>query len=161
MEGKYDIVQLDWIYTSRMLQEIIILNRSEEVETDIEASIECEAHNVETEKVEVETNYTFPPEVLNDLRVEGHCPCHEVYPPHHKAGPIQRLGLHHDHSHEGLGGVYPRRSGICGDGDMAGLDGADGDREVALVLHADVRDLVENAGVIQLERDSHLIFISE
>jgi len=70
MDGKEDVRRCDWKNSSRVLRVIFSLYGVDPEEGDVEASVEGEPDQVEGEKVKVEADHAFPPEVFHNLRPE-------------------------------------------------------------------------------------------
>jgi len=57
-----------------------ILEECKVIESNVEGSIGSESHDIETNKIKVETNDTFPSEVYNNLGIKTERPGYEISP---------------------------------------------------------------------------------
>lgn len=80
MDGEHNIVELNWVESTRESAEIFFLDVRDPVERRIENCVERVTQQVERQEIKVQPNDRLSLEVDEDLRVEGDWPGGKVNP---------------------------------------------------------------------------------
>lgn len=103
MQAEEDIVSIHGVHSIGMLKEELLLDVWHPQEADVEYTVRNKAGQIQSHKVKAQADDTFPPVVLDHLRIEGDRPGHKVDPSNHLVDDANGVTVGHQED-------YPRTS---------------------------------------------------